>query len=127
MGVPGEDTPGVFHMLDFLRWVNSGERVELGARVAVIGAGNAAIDSARTALRLGAKQVSIVYRRSRAEVPAMPSEVEEAEREGVSFQYLTVPVRPHFYSRSAGPDLISRSGKSERGFVVVPDNRPLAP
>ncbi len=93
MGIPGEDTRGVIHALSFLKQVNSGERVELGNRVAVIGGGNAAIDSARVALRLGAKEVTVVYRRSRAEMPAIPSELKEAEREGVRIHFLAAPVQ----------------------------------
>ncbi|MBE9482390.1 MAG: FAD-dependent oxidoreductase, partial [Chloroflexi bacterium] len=82
MGIPGENAKGVIHALDFLRQVNLGVKVELGERVAVIGGGNAAVDAARVAKRLGAKEVSIVYRRSRAEMPAVATEVDEAEREG---------------------------------------------
>ena len=62
-------------------------------RVAVIGAGNVAMDSARTALRLGAKEVRIVYRRSRAELPARQEEIHHAEEEGVIFHFLTAPIR----------------------------------
>jgi len=93
LGVPGEELPGVYHALSFLRKVNSGERVEVGRRVAVIGGGNAAVDAARTALRLGAEEVTIVYRRTRDEMPAIPDEVAEAEREGVKFLWLAAPVR----------------------------------
>ena len=92
MKVPGEDSRGVIHALDFLRQVNSGEKVELGKSVAVIGGGNAAIDAARAALRLGAKEVSIIYRRSRAEMPASEEEIEQAEQEGVSISMLAAPV-----------------------------------
>ena len=92
MGIPGENTKGVIHALDFLRQVNLGVKVELGERVAVIGGGNAAVDAARVAKRLGAKEVSIVYRRSRAEMPAVATEVNEAEREGVEIHFLAVPV-----------------------------------
>jgi len=95
LGIPGEGTPGVIHALDFLRRVNAGEKVELGARVAVIGGGNAAIDAARVAWRLGAKEVIIVYRRSRAEMPAQESEIEEAEKEGVKLHILAAPARIH--------------------------------
>jgi heterodisulfide reductase subunit A len=93
MGIPGEDSPGVMHSLDFLRRVNLGEKVIVGARVAVIGGGNAAIDASRVALRLGAKEVSIVYRRSRAEMPAVESEIEEAEKEGVKINFLAAPTK----------------------------------
>ena len=93
MGIPGEDSPGVMHSLDFLRRVNLGEKVIVGAKVAVIGGGNAAIDASRVALRLGAKEVSIVYRRSRAEMPAVESEIEEAEKEGVKINFLAAPTK----------------------------------
>jgi len=92
MGIPGENASGVIHALDFLRQINLGVKVELGERVAVIGGGNAAVDAARVAKRLGAKEVSIVYRRSRAEMPAVTTEVDEAEREGVEIHFLAVPV-----------------------------------
>jgi heterodisulfide reductase subunit A len=93
MGIPNEDTTGVIHALDFLKQVNSGEKVSLGQRVAVIGGGNAAVDAARVAKRLGAKDVSIVYRRSRAEMPAIGIEIEEAEQEEIKLYILAAPVR----------------------------------
>ena len=93
MGIPGEETPGVIHALDFLKQANSGAKVSLGNRVAVIGGGNAAIDSARAASRLGAKEVSIIYRRSRTEMPAADNEIEEAEKEGIKLHLLATPVR----------------------------------
>ncbi|NJE26668.1 FAD-dependent oxidoreductase [Thermococcus sp. MV5] len=92
MGIEGEDLEGVMHGIEFLRKVNKGEKVELGKRVIVVGGGNTAMDVARTALRLGA-EVTIVYRRSREEMPANEREVEEAEEEGVRFMFLTNPVR----------------------------------
>jgi len=93
LGAEGEDLNGVFDALDFLRQVNSDERVKVGERVAVIGGGNVAVDSARTALRLGAKEVMILYRRSREEMPANPYEIKEAEEEGVKIQFLVAPKR----------------------------------
>ena len=93
MSIPNEDAKGIIHALDFLKQVGSGEKVELGNRVGIIGGGNAAIDAARLALRLGVKEVSIIYRRSRAEMPAIRTEVEEAEREGVKIHFLAAPVR----------------------------------
>lgn len=77
--------------LDFLRTVNAGRPLDLGERIAVIGGGNTAIDCARAAVRLGAKPV-IVYRRTREEMPAIPSEVEEASEEGIELLWLTSPV-----------------------------------
>ena len=91
LGVPGEDSPGVLCGIDLLREVNMGNKVKLGSRVAVIGGGNTAMDSARTALRLGAKEVSVIYRRSRYEMPANPDEVEEALDEGIKLVFLAAP------------------------------------
>lgn len=91
MGVEGEAREGVWSGIAMLEKANKGETPELGDRVAVVGGGNTAIDCARTALRLGAKEVSIVYRRSRAEMPANPEEIHEAEEEGVIFRFLTAP------------------------------------
>jgi NADPH-dependent glutamate synthase beta subunit-like oxidoreductase len=93
MGVEGEEHPKVMECIDFLRDANFGKKVKLGNRVAVIGGGNAAIDAARTALRLGAKDVTIFYRRTRAEMPANASEVEEAIREGVKIEFLAAPTK----------------------------------
>jgi heterodisulfide reductase subunit A len=93
MGIPGEDAKGIIQALDFLKKASLGAKVSLGDRVAVIGGGNAAVDAARVARRLGAKEVSIVYRRSRAEMPAVTTEVDEAEREGIKLHILTTPVK----------------------------------
>ena len=91
--IPGEDLKGVYHGVEFLRRVNLGEKVEVGEKVVVVGGGNAAIDAARTVYRLGAKEVTIVYRRSRAEMPANEEEIEEAEKEGIKIFYLAAPTR----------------------------------
>jgi formate dehydrogenase major subunit len=91
MGCEGEDLPGVLSGLAFLANVAAGRKVETGKRVIVVGGGNTAIDSARTALRLGAGRVMIVYRRSRDEMPANPEEIGEAEKEGVEFFFLAAP------------------------------------
>jgi len=82
-----------FPRLDFLKKVNSGENVEVGKRVVVVGGGNAALDAARAAKRLGAGEVLILYRRSRSEMPAIQTEVDEAEKEGVKFHLLAVPIK----------------------------------
>jgi NADH-quinone oxidoreductase subunit F len=92
MGITGEDGAGVFDGVDFLRRVNSGERVSVGEKVVVVGGGSSAIDAARAALRLGAHDVKILYRRTRTEMPAADEEVEEAIEEGVKIEFLTVPV-----------------------------------
>lgn len=91
LGIEGEELMGVMHAIDFLREVNMGKKVELGDRVAVIGGGNVAIDAARTLLRLRPGEVSILYRRSKEEMPANPWEVKQAEREGVKFHFLVAP------------------------------------
>jgi NADH-quinone oxidoreductase subunit F len=93
MNTPGEDAVGVSPGISFLRRVNLGEKVKVGEKVAVIGGGNVAIDAARTALRLGAKEVSIVYRRTRDEMPANDEEIEEAEHEKIKILYLVAPTR----------------------------------
>ena len=93
MGIPNEGAKGVIHALNFLKQANAGEKVDLGDRVAVIGGGNAAIDAARVAHRLGVKEVSIIYRRSRGEMPAEKSEADEAEREGIKLNILAAPVK----------------------------------
>ena len=91
VGVEGEDNPQVMDCASFLRDVSLGKEVKIGSKVAVIGGGNAAIDSARTALRLGAKEVTVVYRRTRVEMPANPEEVEAALAEGIESYFLAAP------------------------------------
>ena len=93
LGIPGEDLDGVCHGLSFLRDVNLGKPVEVRRRVAIIGGGNVAIDASRAARRLGAEEVIIFYRRSRAEMPASEEEIEEAEREGVEIHFLASPTK----------------------------------
>ena len=112
LGIPGEEAAGVHHGVPFLQAVSLAERhgvvegfedhfliafgipiaPKVGEKTIVIGGGNVAIDAARTALRLGAKKVSILYRRSRDEMPANSWEIEAAEREGIEIQILTAPV-----------------------------------
>jgi NADPH-dependent glutamate synthase beta subunit-like oxidoreductase/Pyruvate/2-oxoacid:ferredoxin oxidoreductase delta subunit len=93
LGVEGDKLPGVFDGASFLRDVNLGVKVNVGNKVAVIGGGNVAIDGARVALRLGAKDVRILYRRTRAEMPASPEEVEAALEEGIKIDFLTGHVK----------------------------------
>ena len=90
--VPGETLAGVLPALHFLRDVNAGGDIRVSGRVVVIGGGNTALDAARVALRQGA-QVTVVYRRTRAEMPAHPDEIAQAEREGVKFMFQAIPVR----------------------------------
>jgi heterodisulfide reductase subunit A len=93
LGIPGEELAGVLSATAFLRQVSLGHRVKIGKRVAVVGGGITAVDAATTALRLGAKEVSLVYRRSRGEIPAYPWELEEAEAEGIKLVLNTVATR----------------------------------
>jgi NADPH-dependent glutamate synthase beta subunit-like oxidoreductase len=91
--IPGErDYAQVISAIDILRSVALGERHLPGRRIAVIGGGNVAIDAARTCLRLGAHEVTVVYRRTRNDMPANVEEVEQAEEEGIDFSFLTMPV-----------------------------------
>ena len=100
--IPGENLNGVYSANEFLtrsnlmkayRFPEYDTPVRVGSRVAVVGAGNVAMDAARTSLRLGAKEVYIVYRRSAAEMPARHEEIENAEEEGIIFKLLTNPIR----------------------------------
>jgi formate dehydrogenase major subunit len=93
MKVEGEDSPGVLFGIAFLRDIALHKEVSTGQKVAVVGGGNTAIDAARTALRLGAGEVTIVYRRSRDEMPASDEEIEQAEQEGVRIHFLAAPVK----------------------------------
>ena len=91
LGVSGDNLSGVLDCIGFLRSVSLGKAPKLGKRVAVVGGGNSAIDAARTALRLGAVEVVILYRRSREEMPADRAEIEDALAEGVILETLTIP------------------------------------
>jgi heterodisulfide reductase subunit A-like polyferredoxin len=91
--IEGMELAGVLQGIEFLRSANLGEKVQLAPRVAVVGGGNTAIDAARTAARTGAEKVMLIYRRSREEMPAGAEEVEQAEEEGVEFNFLVDPVK----------------------------------
>jgi NADPH-dependent glutamate synthase beta subunit-like oxidoreductase len=93
LGIFGEDLEGVIHGVTFMLRVNLGEPLNVGQRVAVVGGGNTAMDTARSSLRLGAKEVLILYRRTREEMPVDERELEQVEEEGVSIHYLTTPIR----------------------------------
>jgi len=93
LGIPGDDAPGVLDGISFLRNVNEGNKVELDKKVAVIGGGNTAVDAARCAIRLGAKEVTVIYRRSEAEMTAYQEEVGAAIYEGVKIVFLAAPIR----------------------------------
>lgn len=92
MNCPGEDLPGVIGGIDFLRDVAMQKPVQLGDRVAVIGGGNTAMDACRSAIRLGASEVMVLYRRTREEMPAEDLEIHEAMEEGVEFRFLMAPI-----------------------------------
>ncbi len=92
LNIPGEnDYPQVIEAIDFLRHVALGDRRAPGRRAVVVGGGNVAIDAARTCLRLGSEEVTIAYRRTRAEMPADVEELEQAEDEGIHIAFLTIP------------------------------------
>jgi heterodisulfide reductase subunit A len=116
LGAESEDLPGIEEGLDFLKQVNLGEEVRMGKKVRIIGAGNSAMDVARTAWRLGAEEVSIVYRRSQEEMPADEEEFKAALEEGVKVQYLTLPTKFH-----AGDDGRVKSMTCIRMELGAPD------
>lgn len=89
--LPGRDLPGVYSGIGMLKEVIYGNKVDLGEKVAIMGGGNTAMDAARTAVRLGAKEVTVIYRRTEKEMPADPREIKDAKEEGVKFQFLTNP------------------------------------
>ena len=91
LGVEGEDSPGIIDSATFLREHALGKAPNVGNRVAVVGGGNVAMDAARVSLRIGAKEVSMLYRRTRAEMPANPEEVTAALDEGIKIEYLVAP------------------------------------
>ncbi len=90
--VAGETLPGMLGGVEFLDRAAHGESVNVGNRVVVVGGGNTAIDAVRTARRLGAAEVTLLYRRTRAEMPALPVEIQAAEREGIHFCFLAAPL-----------------------------------
>ena len=92
MRTPGEELEGVYGGIDFLRAVIKGNAPEIGEKVAICGGGNTAMDACRTAVRLGAKEVYVIYRRTRNEMPADKLEIDEAEEEGVTYKFLTNPL-----------------------------------
>jgi len=93
LGIPGEENEGVIPVLDFLRDVNLGNVISIGRKVTIIGGGDSAIDAARTSIRLGTKEVTVLYRRSLEEMPARKEDINEAKLEGVKIETLVAPVR----------------------------------
>lgn len=109
LGIPGEDLEGVYHGVDFLYKVNSGGAIPLiGKKVAVIGGGFTAMDVSRSALRLGAKEASVVYRRTKDEIPVTHEELEDTIDEGVKLHYLVAPL-----------DIVSDDGKTVSGIRLI--------
>ena len=92
MRTPGEELDGIYGGIDFLRAVVLKQEINIGDKVVICGGGNTAMDACRTAVRLGAKEVYCVYRRTRNEMPAEDIEITEAEEEGVQFKFLTNPI-----------------------------------
>ena len=92
MRTPGEELDGIYGGIDFLRAVALKQKINIGDKVVICGGGNTAMDACRTAVRLGAKEVYCVYRRTRNEMPAEDIEITEAEEEGVQFKFLTNPI-----------------------------------
>jgi heterodisulfide reductase subunit A len=91
MNIPGEDLTGVMDAVDFLRPINMGDHLDIGEKIAIIGGGNSALDTARVAVRKGAREVHIFYRRERIDMPAEEEEVIAAEEEGIKFHFLIAP------------------------------------
>lgn len=91
MNIPGENLPGIWGAIDFLEQANKGSIPSIHGKVAIVGGGNAAMDCARSVLRMGASESHIIYRRTKLEMPANPEEIEEAMQEGVHFHFLCNP------------------------------------
>jgi NADPH-dependent glutamate synthase beta subunit-like oxidoreductase len=114
LNVPGEDKKGVLGAVAFLRQINLGKPLTIGSQVVVVGGGNAAIDSARVAIRKGAKRVFILYRRSRKEMPATDEEIQASEEEGVKVIYQAVPVQILGVSSVSGVECVrTKLGKRD--------------
>ena len=116
LAIPGGDSEGVTSAVDFLKKVNLGEDVQVGKRIAVIGGGNSAIDAARCAIRRGAEEAYLIYRRSRDEMPASELEIDEAEAEGVRIIYVATPI-----------EVLSQNGKVSglkcvTGYLDLPES-----
>lgn len=118
IGIPGEDSPGVFQGLDFLAEASC-KKIVLGERIAVVGGGIAAIDAARAALSMGARELTILCRQSRVDIPAS-SEVEGAERDGIRFQFFTAPTKVRISDGKFSLDCVCSADKSK--FSLDLDN-----
>ncbi len=120
-GIPGEDGSGVMDCLEFLKDVSQGKRVRLGDKTIVIGGGNAALDSARTAVRLGA-DVTIAYRRTEEQMPADHVEIAHAKEEGIDFHFLAIPleIEPGVSVRFQRAELGEPDGSGRRRPMPIP-------
>ena len=129
LGIPGENLDGVLPALKYLKESKRGERVSVRPRVVVIGGGDVAMDSARSALRHGAEEVTVLYRRSREEMPADDQEIKEAMAEGVRFQLLVAPTRFLGLKRLEGVELqqmiLGPPDESGRRKPVPTDTAPI--
>jgi len=127
--IPGIESAGVLQGVDFLHRVNTGEKITLDGVVTVIGGGNVATDAARTARRLGATKVRIVYRRSRAEMPAYPWEIEESLEEGIEIQEGWSPQEVKSRDGKMTALRFARSAtvfdEEGKGYLVVHPEQPL--
>jgi heterodisulfide reductase subunit A-like polyferredoxin len=134
LDIPGADLAGTMISIGFLRDVRLGRPVELGKRVSVIGGGDVAIDAARTALRVGAEEVTIIYRRSEPEMPCRREELQGARQEGIRFELLTNPIRilDDGHGRATGMECIrmelgSPDESGRRRPVPVPGTEHVIP
>jgi len=123
--LPGDDLEGIWRSLPFIDRLKTGAPLPIGRSVAVIGGGNTAIDCAREAVRLGAEQVTLLYRRTEAEMPAYPQEVLEAREEGVALRWLTAPIRFIGRNRLEGVECVRmRLGKPDTSGRARPEPVP---
>ena len=122
IGIAGENLQGVYHGLDFLKDVNMGKEVKVGKKVAVIGGGSTAMDAARTALRLGAEEVHVLYRRQLKDMPADAREIEEGIEEGIQIHTLITPTAIEGHNQVDGIKLIHLS---QGAFDVSGRRRPV--
>ncbi|MBU1740823.1 MAG: FAD-dependent oxidoreductase [Proteobacteria bacterium] len=111
---PTDDVEGFWSGLDYLMRIRGGEEFDVGRKVAVIGGGNVALDAARTALRQGAEEVTVYYRRDEEEMPSTAAEIEEARAEGVGFEFRAWPQKVHRANGRVGGATFSRADPRER-------------
>ena len=125
LNIPGEQGSGVTSGMEFLKMVALNKEIDLGTKVGVIGGGNTAVDAARTAKRLGARNVSIIYRRTVKEMPAYSQEVAAAEKEGIELIELTVPIKIHRNGRKLAGIECLKTNLLKRGEDERPRPEPI--